>query len=117
MHQNIYFQKEVWEAFQNETNKSTLLNNLLRSHYGLENPTPRHASNSSVPIPPKPNKPKSSVQSVNKINNLLKSVPGITLATELPKSQLKPNNGMCKIHQVNLDSYGYCLQKGCKYGR
>lgn len=31
----------------------------------------------------------------------------------LPKSKFL--NGVCKIHDVPLDSRGKCLQKGCKY--
>jgi hypothetical protein len=35
MNQTIYIQKAVWNTFEGEPNKSALVNELLRRHYGM----------------------------------------------------------------------------------
>lgn len=35
MNQTIYIQKSVWEKFEGEPNKSAIVNELLRQHYGM----------------------------------------------------------------------------------
>ncbi len=35
MNQTIYIQKQVWKEFEAEPNKSAIVNELLRRHYGM----------------------------------------------------------------------------------
>lgn len=51
MQYNIYFRKENWELFQDEENKSQLINELLTQHYGGSvGVTPAHLDTATNPL-------------------------------------------------------------------
>lgn len=101
MQNNIYFQKEVWEYFKDEPNKSNLLNELLRNHYNLNKPNkPTRAI-----VKPKP-------VTKTKIDSIKQLVPGMLTAADLaPKID---ERGTCRKCGNILDVRGKCLNKGCK---
>ena len=98
MHYNFYIQKELQELFSKETNKSTLINDLLKQHYNVATqPTQRQSK-------PKPVKD-------NKIETIKAMVPGMLTAADLkPKIE---ERGTCRRCGSILDIRGSCLNKKC----
>lgn len=90
MNQTIYFRKDIWESFQDEPEKSSLVNELLAKHYGK--PT--------------------LVDPIIRVKPL-----GVVKAPDAPAQPLKKEVGanLCKIHGTPLTVFGKCLMKGCKY--
>lgn len=39
------------------------------------------------------------------------------LVPPVAKNIPRESNGLCKLHGTPLDANGFCLQKGCKFGR
>jgi Tfp pilus assembly protein PilO len=98
MHYNFYIQKELQELFSKETNKSTLINDLLKQHYNVATePTLRQSK-------PKPVKE-------TKIETIKAKIPGMITAADLtPKIQ---ERGTCRKCGSILDTRGACLNKKC----
>lgn len=108
MNQTIYFRKDVWEKFQDEKNKSELINNLLDDWYSgkITNPMPQNKK-------PYINSVQGISERVHKIIKTPVDAKVVTMA-KVEKEFAKADS-LCPIHETPLDSRGRCLQKKCKY--